>query len=79
MHMDVQVNFREGRPMLSNVSSFWPLFWGIIGGGALLTVLIPALLADLPAPRRDRRTATVTELRSRRHQSDRHLAATARK
>ncbi len=65
--------------MLSNVSSFWPLFWGVLGGGAALTVLLPALLADAPLPRRHGRTATVIELRPHRDEKDAHPAAAAHK
>jgi len=65
--------------MLSNVSSFWPLFWGIIGGGAALAVLVPVLLAGTPLPRRPGRTASVIELRPHRDEPDARLAATAHK
>ena len=31
--------------MLSFAADFWPLFWTIIGGGALVTVLLSLLVA----------------------------------
>ena len=34
--------------MLTYASDFWPLFWTIIGGGALLTVLAVLLVAAFP-------------------------------
>lgn len=34
--------------MLTFAANFWLVFWTIIGGGALLTVLAGALIATLP-------------------------------
>jgi hypothetical protein len=34
--------------MLTFAASFWLVFWTVIGGGALLTVLACALIATLP-------------------------------
>ena len=42
--------------MLTLATDFWPLFWTIIGGAALLTVLLSALIATIsPAAIRPRR------------------------
>jgi hypothetical protein len=42
--------------MLTLATDFWPLFWTIIGGAALLTVLLSALIATIsPAGFRPRR------------------------
>ena len=42
--------------MLSFATDFWPLFWTIMGGAALLTVLLSALIAAVsPAGFRPRR------------------------
>ena len=42
--------------MLSFATDFWPLFWTIIGGAALLTALLSVLIATIsPAAFRPRR------------------------
>lgn len=42
--------------MLSIATDFWPLFWTIIGGAALLTALLSVLIATIsPAGSRPRR------------------------
>jgi hypothetical protein len=42
--------------MLSIATDFWPLFWTIIGGAALLTGLLSVLIATIsPAGSRPRR------------------------
>jgi hypothetical protein len=46
--------------MLSLASDFWPLFWTILGTGAVLTIALSLLVATIPLPRRHRPSATVT-------------------
>lgn len=42
--------------MLSNAADFWPLFWAIMGAGALVTLGLSVLLATIaPAGSRPRR------------------------
>ena len=42
--------------MLNFTAAFWPLFWAIIGAGALVTVALSALIATIsPAGFRPRR------------------------
>lgn len=61
--------------MLSFASDFWPLFWTIIGTGALLTVLMCIAVATFrPDWFRRHKSATVRHL-PRRHAP----AATSRK
>jgi hypothetical protein len=56
--------------MLSYAPDFWPLFWGIIGGAAALTVVLSLLAASLPLPRWPRRRpATVVEM-ARHHREE---------
>jgi len=44
--------------MLSFATDFWPLFWTIIGGAALLTALLSVLIATIsPTTFRPRRRA----------------------
>jgi hypothetical protein len=47
--------------MLTFAADFWPLFWGITGGAALLTVLLSALIAIVPSSS-SRRAAAVPAL-----------------
>jgi hypothetical protein len=43
-------------PMLSFAADFWPVFWAIIGAGALITVVLSVLIATIsPAGARPRR------------------------
>jgi len=43
-------------PMLSNAADFWPLFWAIMGAGALVTLALSVLIATIaPAGSRPRR------------------------
>jgi hypothetical protein len=44
--MDVQVLSREV-PVLFLHADFWPLFWGVIGGGAGLTGLLSLFATSL--------------------------------
>lgn len=46
--------------MLTFSSDFWPLFGTIIGGGAVLTVVLTALIAALPRHKGHDMPATVT-------------------
>jgi hypothetical protein len=53
--------------MLSFAADFWPLFWAIMGAGALVTVALSVLIATIsPAGSRPRRAhrlpATPAEL-----------------
>jgi hypothetical protein len=78
--MDVQVSFQKVRSMVSYGSGFWPLFWGVTGGGAALAVLLSLFAAEAPLPRRHRRrSAAVIELRPRRDETARPAAAAAQK
>jgi hypothetical protein len=57
-------------PMLSFAADFWPLFWAIMGAGALVTVALAVLIATLsPAGSRPHRghrlPATPAELAER--------------
>lgn len=57
-------------PMLSFAADFWPLFWAIMGAGALVTVALSVLIATIsPAGSRPRRAhrlpATPAELPDR--------------
>jgi peptidoglycan/LPS O-acetylase OafA/YrhL len=36
---------KEARSMLTSAANFWPLLWTIVGGGAVLTVLLSLLVA----------------------------------
>ena len=43
-------------PMLSFAADFWPVFWAIMGAGALATVALSVLIATIsPAGSRPRR------------------------
>jgi hypothetical protein len=48
-------------PMLSFAADFWPLFWAIIGAGALVTVVLSVLIGTISTagsrPRRGHRLA----------------------
>jgi predicted lysophospholipase L1 biosynthesis ABC-type transport system permease subunit len=60
-------------------SEFWPLFWGVAGGGAALTVLLSLLVAIVPLPRRHRRQPLTVNGEAPRHHEDagqRMMAAT---
>ncbi len=67
--------------MLSLAPDFWPLFWAIVGGGALVTVVLALLVAAFPrvwfrSP--DRRRPTLTPPGpARRHAGSGHRAAKA--
>jgi len=57
-------------PMLSNAADFWPLFWAIMGAGALITLALSVLIATIsPTGSRPRRghqlPATPAELAGR--------------
>jgi hypothetical protein len=56
-------------------ANFWPLFWGIVGGGAVLTALLSLLAATARLPRRHHRPPlTVTEVTPRHHEeTGKHL------
>jgi hypothetical protein len=62
-------------------ANFWPMFWGLIGGGAGLTVLLALLAATLRLPRRDRQQpGPVIEVAPRhREESGTHLLVAGRK
>jgi hypothetical protein len=63
---------KEARTMLSFASDFWPLFWTIIGSGALLTMLICVGIATCePTWYQRSHSATVHHL-PRRHGSAAH-------
>jgi hypothetical protein len=56
--------------MLNFTSDMWPLFWAIIGSGALLTVLICVAIATAPPAWPSwQRSGTVHHL-PRRHQPE---------
>jgi len=38
--------------MLTYAANFWPLFWAVLGGGAVLTVLLTLLVATVRMPGR---------------------------
>lgn len=46
--------------MLTFAADFWLVFWSVIGGGALLTVLACALVATLPWRAHGRKSADLT-------------------
>ena len=63
--MDVQVLHEEVQVLFLH-ADFWPLFWGVIGGGAGLTGLLSLLAA--PASQGHRRQAPApAEVTPRRH------------
>ncbi len=56
--------------MLSYAPDFWPLFWGILGGAAVLTVALSLLVASVPPSRSHRwPPARVIEM-PRRHREE---------
>ena len=63
--------------MLSLASDFWPLFWTITGGAALVTVILSVLVATFsPAWLRSRRPhLTVAPAGSHHHAGPRAKAA----
>ena len=52
--------------MLFLRAAFWPLFWGVIGGGAGLTGLLSLFAADLSQGHR-RQAPVPAEVTPRRH------------
>jgi hypothetical protein len=62
-------------------TNFWPMFWGLIGGGAALTALLALLAATLRLPRRDRQQPRpVIEVAPRhREESGTHQLVAGRK
>lgn len=64
--------------MLSTSADFWPLFWGLIGGGAALTVLVTLFVATLPArPVRRRPSEAAAGTAPGRGDGGRHLPSAA--
>jgi hypothetical protein len=63
--MDVQVIDREV-PMLFLHADFWPLFWGVIGGGAGLTGLLTLFVAG-PGQSHRQQTPRPAEATPHRH------------
>jgi hypothetical protein len=62
-------------------ANFWPLFWGLIGGGAGLTALLALLAATLRLPGRDRPQPwpVIEETPRHREESGTHLLVAGRK
>jgi hypothetical protein len=55
--------------MLTLAANFWPLYWTVIGGGAVLTVLLSLLVATFSPRwfRRRRQLAKVLHMRPARY------------
>lgn len=68
----------EAGSMLATSAEFWPLFWGLIGGGAALTVVLTLFVATVPVRRVRRLRATAAAGRAPgKGEGGRHLPAAA--
>jgi hypothetical protein len=62
-------------------ANFWPLFWGLVGGGAALTALLSLLAALVRRPQQhSRQPLTVNDVPpDDREEAGRHLVAAGQK
>jgi hypothetical protein len=62
-------------------ANFWPLFWGLVGGGAALTALLSLLAAFVRRPQQhSRQPLTVIDVPpADREEAGRHLVAAGQK